>query len=412
MIHAIRRTFVVGLAAVILVPGGASARDAEDSAKVYQNVLKSIVWIHSPRDKGRVATGSGTLVDKPRRLVLTNYHVVGNNDRVTVVFPAYRGTKPIAEREYYIDHLKRQGGIRGRVIARDRTHDLAVVQLDSLPDGVQAMSLATDSVAPGQSVHSVGNPGDSGALWVYTPGKVRQVYHKKWKSQLGDETMHFEADVIETDSATNPGDSGGPLVNDRGQLVGVTQGGAVNARLLSTFIDVAEVKSLLNSRDVKLVGTDATAPPKPDKARTFEVRDRAKFFGEEAVKKANEAIGAIARKYNTEILVETFPAPPDDVAAKVKAMNVAERTKFFKEWAEERIKAESVHGLYVLACREPSHLRTEVVGAKPRAVLDEEYAKRISTKLLGLFRDKEFDKGLLTVIEMVRERMADPIANP
>jgi hypothetical protein len=407
-----RRLSILTLAATMLFPSTGSARDAEDSAKVYQTVLKSIVWIHSARDKGRVATGSGTLIDRQRRLVLTNYHVVGNNDRVTVLFPAYRGTKPIAEREYYLDRLRRDGGIRGRVIARDRIHDLAVVQLESVPDGVQAMPLASDSVAPGQSVHSVGNPGDSGALWVYTPGKVRQVYHKKWKSQLGDDILHFEADVIETDSATNPGDSGGPLVNDKGQLVGVTQGGAVNARLLSTFIDVAEVKSLLNSRDVKSVGTDTTTAPKPDKTRVFEVRDRAKFFGEEAVKKANEEIREIARKYNTEILVETFPAPPDDVAAKVKAMNVAERTKFFKEWAEERIKAENVHGLYVLVCREPAHLRTEVVGAKPRAVFDEEYSKRISTKLLALFRDKEYDKGLATAVQMVRERLADPIANP
>ena len=117
-------------------------------------------------------------------------------------------------------------------------------------------------------------------------------------------------------------------------------------------------------------------------------------------------------KYNVEVLVETFPAPPDDVAAKVKAMNVAERTKFFKEWAAERIKAENLTGLYVLVCREPAHLRTGVWGTKPRTVLDEDYAKRISTKLLEAFRAKEFDKGLATAVQMVRERYADPIANP
>ncbi len=33
-------------------------------------------------------------------------------------------------------------------------------------------------------------------------------------------------------------------------------------------------------------------------------------------------------------------------------------------------------------------------------------------KLLGLFREKEFDKGLATAVQMVRERFADPIANP
>ena len=280
-----------------------------------------------------------------------------------------------------------------------------------MPDGVQAMPLAADSVAPAQSVHSVGNPGDSGALWVYTPGRVRQVYHKRWKSQLGDDTVQFEADVVETDSATNPGDSGGPLVNDKAQLVGVTQGGAVNARLLSTFIDVAEVRLLLNSREVKALGSGAPAAP-PEKARIFEVRDRAKFFSEEAVKKANEEIAALTRKYDREVLVETFPTPPEASAEKVKAMNKDERTQFFKEWAAERVKAENVNGLYVLVCREPAHLYAEVAGAKARAVLDEDYTKRIIAKLLTLFREKKFDEGLATAVQMVRERLADPIANP
>src|SRR5260370_33661986 len=110
MSRATRRIWIVTLAASVLLPTTGIARDAEDSAKVYQTILKSIVWIHSARDKGRVATGSGTLIDKQRRLVLTNYHVVGNNNRVTVLIPAYRGTNPSTEREYYTDRLKRDGG--------------------------------------------------------------------------------------------------------------------------------------------------------------------------------------------------------------------------------------------------------------------------------------------------------------
>src|SRR5207302_618016 len=98
-------------------------------------------------------------------------------------------------------------------------------------------------------------------LWVYAPGRVRQVYRKRWQAKAGDETFTFEARVIETDSPTNPGDSGGPLVNDQGELVGVTQGGAFDARGLSYFIDVAEVRSFLAGR---LGDTAAAAdPPKP-----------------------------------------------------------------------------------------------------------------------------------------------------
>ena len=110
------------------------------------------------------------------------------------------------------------------------------------------MPLAAESPDPGQTVHSLGNPGRSGALWVYTPGKVRQVYSKTWKAKLDDRTHTFEARVIETDSPTNPGDSGGPLVNDKGELVGVTEGGATDAQLLSLFVDLSEVKKLLRRR--------------------------------------------------------------------------------------------------------------------------------------------------------------------
>src|SRR5213076_2868989 len=133
---------------------------------------------------------------------------------------------------------------------------------------------------PGQTVHSIGNPGRSDALWVYTPGKVRQVYTKKWRAKLDERTtLHFEARVIETDSPTNPGDSGGPLVNDRAELVGVTQGGATNASLLSTFVDVTEVKRFLASQTVR----DVKPPGGAAHRESFTVRDRAKFFSPEAV---------------------------------------------------------------------------------------------------------------------------------
>src|SRR4029078_12751795 len=104
-----------------------------------------------------------------------------------------------------------------------------------------------DGCKTGQRVHSVGNPGASGALWVYAPGVVRTFYHKKWlsKSEEGEAPSEHEADVIETQSPTNHGDSGGPLVNDRGELVGVTQGGKRDELgSVRQCIDVSEVKKV------------------------------------------------------------------------------------------------------------------------------------------------------------------------
>ena len=93
---------------------------------------------------------------------------------------------------------------------------------------------------------------------MYTLGTVRQVYKKRWQAKLHDRTLELEAEVVETQSPTNPGDSGGPLVNDQAHLVGVTQGGAATgtAQLLSTFIDVSEVKAFLRKERIRV----STAP--------------------------------------------------------------------------------------------------------------------------------------------------------
>ena len=221
----------------------------DTGASVYRQVLPGTVWIHSDRGNGRRATGSGSLVDKGRRLVLTNYHVVGNVKKATVFFPDFgKDKKAIPERQHYLD-LAGRLGIPGEVVELDKEGDLALVRLDRVPDGAVELPLAAESPDPGQAVHSIGNPGKSGALWVYTPGKVRQVYGKKWKAKLDERTvLTFQAKVIETDSPTNPGDSGGPLVNDRGELVGVTQGGVIDADALSLFVDLSEVKRLVERR--------------------------------------------------------------------------------------------------------------------------------------------------------------------
>jgi HEAT repeat protein len=72
------------------------------------------------------------------------------------------------------------------------------------------------------------------------------VYRKKWVSTGGGgiQTPH-DAEILETQSPTNHGDSGGPLVNDRGELVGVTQGVHSEAHLFSIFISLNEARDYI-----------------------------------------------------------------------------------------------------------------------------------------------------------------------
>ena len=372
--------------------------------KVYRQVLQSAVWVHSERGNNKLATGSGSLIDKGRRLVLTNYHVVGDVKKATVFFPAFEGKKIVPERRFYLDRVAKLG-ITGEVVEVDKAADLALIRIDRIPEGAVELPIADESPDPGQTVHSIGNPGRSGALWVYTPGKVRQVYSKSWKAKLDEKTVHtFEAKVIETDSPTNPGDSGGPLVNDKGELIGVTEGGATDAQLLSLFVDLSEVKKLLRRRSVVALRTlDASEPSKPKeplkpaREKALESKDAAKLFGAEAWKKVEPAVEKLFKEKGTDLLIETVEVPPKSTPEKVKAMSPEEREKFFHEVVTERVKADKIQGVYILICKSPTYL---YVGPTGDAAFPTAAASKIREALLISLREKKFDEGLSKVLQM------------
>jgi S1-C subfamily serine protease len=188
--------------------------------------------------------GSGSLIDRKHRLVVTNVHVVGNTGEVSVYFPDFDASGELIARH---DAYKQKPGIRGRVVMKEERADLALVQLDRLPEGVQPLALAKSKAKVAQQVHSVGNPGASQALWIYSPGKVRQVFKDQWKipDDLEGKIINYDAVKLETDSAINAGDSGGPLVDDRACMVGVAHGHNLLANNLSIFIEASEVRQLL-----------------------------------------------------------------------------------------------------------------------------------------------------------------------
>lgn len=388
-------------------------------AKVYKSAVPSVVWVHSTRPNG-LATGSGSLIDKERRLVLTNYHVVEENPKATIFFPAFRDGQPIPEKSYYSDRANRLG-IAGKVIALDKSADLAIIQIDKVPEEVKAIPLAPATPDPGENVHSIGNAGKSGALFGYVKGTVRQAYRKKWKAELGKgKVVNFEAKVIETDSPTNPGDSGGPLLNDKAELVGVTQGGAINANSVSTFVDVSEVKQLLDTREVKAVkakrdtGPDLdiptivppkffdpkTTPTVPRRDKPLTVTDAAKLFSPEAIKAADEAVAELFKK-DFDLLIETSPAAPKEWIEKAKSAKPEERMKLFSDAAESRMKDEKAQGLAFTICMDPRFITIELTGAYKNK-FPPDFARKLGEALRVLLKDKKYDEALAEVVKMVK----------
>jgi S1-C subfamily serine protease len=200
----------------------------------------------NPGGAGMVAkaTGSGSLIDRKHRLIVTNVHVVGTSDTVQVYFPDFDEQ---GELIVHSDNYKKKPGLTGRVVLREPRADLAFIQLERLPENSLVLPIATAKAKVASQVHSVGNPGASKGLWIYSPGKVRQVFKDSWKifDDIENRMCEYNAMKLETDSAINPGDSGGPLVDDRCVLVGVAHAHSLVANNISTFIEASEVRSLL-----------------------------------------------------------------------------------------------------------------------------------------------------------------------
>ena len=229
------RLFAFALTVVCLT--GNAFADGE----IYNKTLNSTAWVLA-KTGGATSSGTGVLVNAEKKLLITNFHVVGDARSTVIFFPEVKNGKPIVERSHYLKNVKKLG-IRGRVLGVDRKRDLALVELDRLPENAVAIPLAKDTTGPGEDVQSIGNPGSTDALWVFTSGTVRSVYQKQFRTGAGEHDFM----VVETQSPINSGDSGGPVVNNDGELVAISQAISPKARLVSYSVDISEVKDFLDS---------------------------------------------------------------------------------------------------------------------------------------------------------------------
>ena len=146
----------------------------------------------SPRERVEQSLGSGVIVDAAKGYVLTNNHVVGGADDITVTLQDGRSFK-------------------GKLVGTDPDTDVAVVQIPA--QKLQALPVADSSqLRVGDFVVAVGDPFGLGQT--VTSGIVSAL----GRSGLGGSGYQ---NFIQTDASINPGNSGGALVNLRGELVGI-----------------------------------------------------------------------------------------------------------------------------------------------------------------------------------------------
>jgi serine protease Do len=138
-----------------------------------------------------VGQGSGFIISKDG-YILTNNHVVGDADKVSV--------KLLDGREF-----------TAKTIGADPHSDVAVIKIDA--DDLPTLELGdSDAIDVGEWVVAIGNP--FGLSHTLTVGVVSA----KGRSSIG--IADYE-NFIQTDAAINPGNSGGPLVDLDGKVVGM-----------------------------------------------------------------------------------------------------------------------------------------------------------------------------------------------
>ncbi|ANS80151.1 HtrA protease/chaperone protein [Serinicoccus hydrothermalis] len=175
----------------------------QDWGSVADAVTPSTVSIAVAGMNGEGA-GSGVVWDTEGHIV-TNAHVVEGAQEVQVTLP--NGRSYPAE-----------------VVGTDPSSDLAVIKMDSVPDGLTPIAVGDDSaLGVGDPVMAVGNPlGLSGTV---TTGIVsaldRPVTTQGSSQDPSDPGAAVFTNAIQTSAAINPGNSGGALVNAAGELVGI-----------------------------------------------------------------------------------------------------------------------------------------------------------------------------------------------
>jgi S1-C subfamily serine protease len=153
------------------------------------------VRAQSNRSRWGSTEGSGVIV-RPEGIVVTNYHVVKDGTRFSIVLP--QGNR-----------------LPASLLGTDPDTDLAVLRIDSDDPKRSFPFLELDPRTPkvGATVLVLGNPFGLGT------SVTRGIISGLGRSDLD---MNTYEDFLQTDAAINPGNSGGPLIGLEGKVLGIS----------------------------------------------------------------------------------------------------------------------------------------------------------------------------------------------
>jgi serine protease Do len=193
-----------------------------DIQAILSAVEPSVVAIETSQTTTRgVFEGAGSgIVLSDDGLVLTNAHVIGGSNDITVVL---------------FDGTRHQATLVGSFPA----DDLALVQIPAT--GLVPATLgSSDALEVGDEVIAIGN-----ALNLGGPATVTRGIVSAKDRDLEAQGVRLEG-LIQTDAAINPGNSGGALVNAAGEVVGVPTAILRDAQNLGFAIPIDLARPLID----------------------------------------------------------------------------------------------------------------------------------------------------------------------
>jgi len=179
----------------------------------------------NPRGRRMPGGGSGFVFDDEGR-ILTNYHVIKDAEKITVV--AEKG----GEEEEFDAH----------VVGFDRHSDIAIIQVEKGARLTKVSLGDSDAMRVGDWVMAIGTP--FGQLQgTVTVGIVSAKGRNDLYIMGGEATFQ---NYIQTDASINFGNSGGPLVNMKGEAIGINTAINPSGQGIGFAIPINMAKSIMN----------------------------------------------------------------------------------------------------------------------------------------------------------------------
>ena len=202
--------------------------------EIYDQASPAVVMVMGYADGGRKGSGGTGSIIQSDGLVLTNAHVVIEEQT----------GKPFARLSVFLKPARVTGEsksdlsrmVRAKVIAYSQPLDLALLKLDGVTEALPVVDMSESGRARiGDRVVAIGHP-EQGGLWTLTTGVI--------SAEVDNFNGVRGKQVFQTETGLNRGNSGGPLLDGEGRMIGVN---TAIARVASDGLPITSISFSLKS---------------------------------------------------------------------------------------------------------------------------------------------------------------------